>query len=206
MRFLKDELVNFFNRRAAEWERLCYPPEILSRLEAFFPEFGVKEGEWVLDVGTGTGILIPYIRKAAGEKGRVVAIDISDAMVREACRKRGHLCDAICVADVHSLPFRSGIFDRVICFAAFPHFFDPGEALSEMARVLKSDGAVRGELIIAHLLSRQELAEHHAKHPEVMSHRLPDDDRMEKLFSAAGLKLLGIVDMPGRYLAHGVRG
>ncbi|SFM93905.1 class I SAM-dependent methyltransferase [Thermodesulforhabdus norvegica] len=210
MRLLKDERMSrssttdFFDRRAAEWERLCYPPEVVSRLEAFFPEFGVKEGESILDVGTGTGILIPLLRRATGTNGRVCAIDLSEPMVREAYKKRAHICDVLLVADVHNLPFKSKVFDRVICFAAFPHFCDPGGALREMARVLKCDGVVKGELVIAHLLSREELAEHHARHPEVMSHRLPDDITMEKLFGAAGLRLTKIIDRPGRYLAHGV--
>ena len=195
----------FFDRRAEEWEALCYPPEVVSRLEAFFPEFGVRPGEWVLDVGTGTGILIPYLRRATDPGGRVFAIDLSQPMVREARKRRGHICDLLCVADVHSLPFGSGVFNRVICFAAFPHFYDHERALREMSRVLRSEKWVRGELVIAHLLSREELAQHHARHPEVMSHRLPDDSTMEMLFEKAGLRLTRIVNMPGRYIAHGFK-
>jgi len=37
--------------------------------------FGMKEGEAILDVGTGTGVLLPLLGQAVGVKGRLIAMD-----------------------------------------------------------------------------------------------------------------------------------
>jgi hypothetical protein len=72
--------------------------------------------------------------------------------------------DLVVQADSHHLPFDANTFDNVICFAAFPHFDDPDLALFEMARVARSGARV----VIAHLLSREELARHRRmQHREV---------------------------------------
>jgi ubiquinone/menaquinone biosynthesis C-methylase UbiE len=89
----------------------------------------------------------------------------------------------------------------VICFAAFPHFEDQGEAVREMGRVLRPGG----ELVIAHLMSREELARHHAEHASVARDLLPDDHRMRAFFVEAELSPPEIVNMPGRYMAKGVK-
>jgi hypothetical protein len=70
-----------------------------------------------------------------------------------------------------------------------------------MARVLR----VGGTLVIAHLMSRHELAAHHASHSQVAGDVLPEDAKMAGFFQQAGLILHGIIDQPGCYLAKGTR-
>ena len=72
------------------------------------------------------------------------------------------------------LPFRARCFDAVVCFAAFPHFEDKGQALKEMARVARPGAP----LLIAHLLSRSELLAHHGTHSAVAGDALPEESRM----------------------------
>ncbi|ROQ93198.1 class I SAM-dependent methyltransferase [Desulfosoma caldarium] len=191
----------FFEARAARWEETCYPPEVRARLEAFLPHFGIGLGEWVLDVGTGPGILVPYVHRLVGPEGRIVALDLVRAMTVEASKKCAAPWGMVLQADVHAIPCRSGVFDRVLCFAAFPHFKEQPRALAEMARVLKPEG----ELIIAHLMSREELAQHHATHEDVRRDVLPDARTMTFLMRAAGFHVRTLVDEPGRYLLKAVR-
>jgi ubiquinone/menaquinone biosynthesis C-methylase UbiE len=89
----------------------------------------------------------------------------------------------------------------VICVAAFPHFNDPRDALREMSRVAKT-GA---EIVIAHLMSREELAKHHSTHRNVSGDLLPNDTEMKSLLSSAGLSVIQLIDMPGRYLAKATK-
>ena len=190
---------NLFDRRASDWEKVHYPPHVRQRLEALVKEFEVRPGERVLDVGTGTGVLIPYLCREVGASGQILAVDLSFQMLRQANRKPRRDTDIIVQADVHFLPFANEMVDRVICFAAFPHFRDKAKALRELSRVLRHDGI----LIIAHLLSREELAKHHSAHPDVARDTLPDSRRMRSLFMNAGLFPLEIVNKPGKYLAKG---
>ena len=191
----------FFDTRAENWEETCYPPVVRERLGSLIHEFGVVPGERLLDVGTGPGVLLPYLRQCVGRFGQISALDLSYEMIRQAYRKPRLSLDLILQADVHRLPFGSMVFDRVICFAAFPHFLDPGQALQEMSRVLK----IGGGLVIAHLMSREELSMHHASHTSVARDLLPDNPQMNILFREAGLSPPEIVDIPGRYMAKGLR-
>ena len=191
----------FFDTRAENWEETCYPPAVRERLGGLIHEFGIMPGERLLDVGTGPGVLLPYLRQCVGPSGQISALDLSYEMIRQAYRKPRLSLDLILQADVHYLPFGSMLFDRVICFAAFPHFIDPGQALQEMSRVLK----IGGGLVIAHLMSREELSMHHASQTSVARDLLPEDPQMDTLFREAGLSSPEIVDIPGRYVAKGLR-
>ena len=171
------------------------------RLHALIRDFAVNPGEKILDVGTGPGVLIPYLRQGVGPSGQVCSFDLSFEMIREARKKPHTFLDMIFQSDVHHIPFTDRVFDRVICFAAFPHFHSPGQALQEMSRTLKSGGV----LIIAHLMSRKELAEHHGSHKTVARDLLPSDLEMKALFAEAGLSLPDIIDVPGQYFAKGYK-
>lgn len=190
---------DFFDVRAEQWEQNCYPAPTRKRLEALIPTFNVTPGARILDIGTGPGILIPYLRRIVGRAGRICAFDISFQMACQAVKKLESPEDIVLKADVHRIPFKDNVFDHVICFAAFPHFNSPDLAVREMARVGKPDGS----LIIAHLMSREELARHHASHSSVDKDVLPDDVQMATLFINAGLTYPEITDISGSYLATG---
>lgn len=192
----------FFNQRAADWEKRLYPPKVRQRLEKLIQAFDVQSGSWVLDVGTGTGVLFPYLQAAVQSRGRILAFDISDNMVLEAAKKGRTGRALFFQADALHIPVHEDAMDHVICFAAFPHFSDMAAGLCEMTRVLKPDG----RLTIAHLMSRQELAAHHARHNAVERDVLPKAGRMTDWFLAAGLKEPEITDIPGRYMATARKG
>jgi len=44
----------------------------------------IKEGEFVLDVATGTGLNLPYIARKIGNTGKLMAMDISMGMLKMA--------------------------------------------------------------------------------------------------------------------------
>jgi len=192
---------HFFDTRAENWEETCYPTPVRERLLDLVRAFEVRLGERVLDVGTGPGILLPYLRERMGPIGQLCAFDLSLEMIRQARRKSHTSLDITFQGDVHFIPFADGAFDRVICFAAFPHFDAPAQALREMGRVLKRGGV----LLVAHLLSRQELSAHHGTHETVARDLLPSEPEMKALFAQAGLNGTEIVDIPGRYLARAVK-
>ena len=192
---------DFFDSRAESWEDRHYPQSVRCKLKALLPKFGISAGDWILDIGTGPGILIPYLRETAGCLGRVFAFDMSYPMVSQARKRHAFPETAVLQADVHHMPFPDRTFDRVICFAAFPHFETPSLAVHEMARVARPGAGV----VIAHLMSREELARHHAAHTTVARDVLPGPDAMAVLFRNAGLTAPDITDISGAYIASGIR-
>jgi ubiquinone/menaquinone biosynthesis C-methylase UbiE len=177
-----DPRAEYFDQRAPTWEERCYPDQIRARLIPLVEMFCIRRGACLLDMGTGTGILHPYLLNAVGESGRVIAFDLSFQMLKQA-RKKSAASQLLCVrATAMALPFHSQQFDQVVCFAAFPHFVGKRDALSEMARVAKC-GA---DVVIAHLLSRDELSQHHHTHPAVARDRLPEAEDMRQLFRETG--------------------
>ncbi|GAG04197.1 unnamed protein product, partial [marine sediment metagenome] len=73
---------DYFDNAANTWDEKFHTPELSSFLEKLVPQFGLKAGQTVLDVGTGTGVLIPYLIRAVGPAGSVTAIDYSEKMVQ----------------------------------------------------------------------------------------------------------------------------
>lgn len=96
----------------------------------------------VLDIGTGTGAMLPAF---AAADARVVALDHSPAMLRRArLRCAGQGLDEVVYSagDVTRLPFADGVFDACNCSMVLHHVADPAEALAEMARTVCSGGRI----------------------------------------------------------------
>ena len=105
----------------------------------------VRVGEAVLDVATGTGQVLFAAAEAVGPPGRVVGIDLTDAMLEHARRgieARGLANAEVEVGDAERLPFPDGSFDRVLCGFGLFFFPDRDRALREFHRVLRPGGIV----------------------------------------------------------------
>lgn len=185
----------FFDAHAHGWEERGYPADVRGRLEVLVDCFGIEPGEKILDVGCGEGVLVPYLLDRLGPSGFVVELDISLEMLKGAARKSARQIQCVW-AGVETLPLVDADFDRVICFASFPHFANPVKALKQIHRVLKSAGT----LVIAHLLSRDEIARHHAKSTVVLGDELPEEAAMRELMTQTGFCVRRLEDRPGRYL------
>ena len=126
---------DYFDRMAVAWDKGRHADDFCRRLESLVALFGIPYGGRVLDVGTGTGILHPYLLAAVGKSGRVLAFDFSSCMLAEALKKSPFENLACFQANVTAIPLPDRICDCVVCFAAFPHFDRKQLALQEMARV-----------------------------------------------------------------------
>jgi demethylmenaquinone methyltransferase/2-methoxy-6-polyprenyl-1,4-benzoquinol methylase len=188
----------FFNQVASSWDEQFVDEDLADFLKQFVPSFGLLAGQNVLDVGTGTGILIPFLHKAVGSRGHITAIDFSQNMVEICKTKYAHLPNvSVKVADAESLDFPDSSFDAVMCFGVFPHLDNKVATLNQFHRVLKS----KGKLIIAHALSSAEIKSHHQKAPPAVAHDvLPTEKEMRKLLQQAGFTGIHIIDKQGSYL------
>jgi ubiquinone/menaquinone biosynthesis C-methylase UbiE len=101
-------------------------------------------GAAVLDVATGTGLMLPLLAAAVGPSGRVVGVDVSAAMIRRAERRRArdpHVEVRAC--DAATLPFADDEFDAVTSSYGLSCIADVEPVLDEIGRVLRP-GAVVG--------------------------------------------------------------
>lgn len=98
-------------------------------------------GAHVLEIGCGAGHLTVRL---AERSLQVNAIDASAGMVELTARqvREAGYGEQVTVsqADVHALPYESGHFDLVVAVGVIPWLHSPGEAVVEMARVLRPGG------------------------------------------------------------------
>jgi len=121
-----------YERFMGRWSRRAAP-----RLADFA---GIRDGERVLDVGTGTGVLAAAVaRRFPG--ARVTGIDPSEAFVAHA-RESWDPPVTFEVADARSLPFDDDSFDRCVSLFALNFVPDPGRAVAEMRRVTRPGGTL----------------------------------------------------------------
>lgn len=195
----------FFNKQAARWDEQYHQDDASQadacpsgQIRELVETFDLKEGKTVLDVGCGTGILLPYLSEKVKEKGSVFALDFSWNMIFRAKKNEEKPNIHFINASVEALPLIDESMDYITCFATFAHIADQKKAVYEMGRALKKGG----KLFIAHLLGKKELAEHHRlAGGEVEHDTLPEDDEIREMMKNAGLKDIEIIDQPNLYLA-----
>jgi ubiquinone/menaquinone biosynthesis C-methylase UbiE len=127
----------FFERYAVP---SLFGPMALRLLE----NVSLRPGQRVLDVACGTGIVARLAAPRVAPSGRVVGIDLNEAMLAVA---RAHAQDAAIAidwkqGDATSLPFADAAFDAVLCQQGLQFFPDKVGALRELRRVAAPGGLV----------------------------------------------------------------
>ena len=130
---------------------------------------GLDRGSAVLDLAAGTGKLT---RALAGRFGSVIAVEPLDGM-------RAVLADVVPAARAlagraEAIPLEDGAVDAVFVAEAY-HWFDPGPAVAEIARVLRPEGGVA---VLYNRLDWQAQTEPWRVEADAVfnRHRLPADD------------------------------
>ena len=190
----------YFDKMSDVWDAHFYTSDVIKKLHYLVAQFGLTKGAIILDVGTGTGVLMPLLLECVGSQGSITAVDFSARMIQRARDKfRGRANLNFYNASVDNLPFKISCFDSVICFGAFPHFEDKKKALSEMCRVLRGGG----NLFVAHALGSKKLMEHHKGTLPVSADVLPEEPEMVKMMRGAGFNNISIVDEVHYYICKG---
>ena len=102
-------------------------------------------GEAVLGVACGAGAVTAAVAQAVGPTGRVLGVDLSQAMVDAAGRhleNQGLLHAVTERMDAEQLTLPDAGFDLVVCALGLMYLPDPDAALREIARVLRPGGRV----------------------------------------------------------------
>ena len=99
---------------------------------------GVRDGDRVLDVGSGTGSLA--LELAATRRVEVVGIDPSAAFIEHARTRAAGQRVQFDVGDAQALPYEDASFDTCLALLVINHIPDPRRAASEMRRVTRAGG------------------------------------------------------------------
>ncbi len=128
-----------FERLAHQWDDLRFHHfGGVFHLEALC---GLLPSEWeVLDMGTGTGYLLPTL---ARQFRRVLAVDPSTAMLglaRQRAQREGLDNVEFRAGRLEAIPVADNSIDAVLALLVFRHSPQPGNSVTEIARVLKGGG------------------------------------------------------------------
>jgi ubiquinone/menaquinone biosynthesis C-methylase UbiE len=190
------QLQEYFDQLATTWDEEL-TPERLKCLGNIVKELGIKPGYHVLDIGSGTGVLLPFLITELGGEGKIVALDFSAEMLLQAQAKNFPPIVGFAQADVLAIPLTDSSVDVATCNSAFPHFNDKVKALKEIARVLRNNG----RLVICHTMSREMVNRLHQSVGGVIANDLlPDESQLRALTKQAGLNVTRFEDNPERYL------
>lgn len=116
----------------------------------------IGEGQTVLDLGSGAGNDVFVARSLAGESGRVIGLDMTEAMVAQARannRKLGYENVEFVLGDIEDIPLEDNSIDVAISNCVMNLVPDKNRAYAEVYRVLRpgghfsiSDIVLQGEL------------------------------------------------------------
>ena len=195
--------VEFFDRCAGKWDatRDTYP----SRLRFLLDLAALPAGGRVLDAGSGTGVLLPYLVEALGPQGHITAVDFSSQMLALAKAKFGDYAaiDFRC-GDILQLEFPPASYDAVICLNFFPHLTTLAQKQVYIARAY---AALRpgGKILILHDISRDAVNGVHSQCEETLNDRLPSGIDVSALLRAAGfIDAVGLED-DELYFVRGIK-
>lgn len=187
-------------------ERLGYPAEMLDRiprqsLESFAGvgyHFGLeplRQGEHVLDVGSGAGSDVFYAALCVGERGRVAGLDMTDAMLDKAGKCLASLgLTHVSFHNGHAeaIPFDDASFDCVISNGVINLSPEKPDVFAGIHRVLKPGG----RLMFSDIVTGMELPESVRENCELWAECIggaEQEQRYLRLIERAGFALDRVV-------------
>lgn len=190
----------YFNSIAEKWDSIA--KHDINKIEKILRMVKLEEGCRVLDVGTGTGIMIPFLHSYIGNTGEIIAVDIAENMIEVARKKYNFKNVKFIAEDVLKIDFSENFFDCIMCYSMFPHFDNKKAAVEKLAKYLKKDG----KFVICHSQSRESINNlHKGLSDPVQNDRLPDANQIAKCFDGALIRTTTIVDNDEMYVLIGTK-
>lgn len=179
----------FFNDQAEKWDNIAFHDPL--KLDVILENLDVKPGHTVLDVGSGTGVLLERILQNTGRGGQVIALDVSENMLYISRKKHSSSGILYLQGMAEYMALADEVCHRVICYSVFPHFKEPAHTIAEIKRILYP----RGILVIAHSQGRDKINEIHKKiDGPVNEDHLPDREEMCLLLEKEHFVVKNIID------------
>jgi ubiquinone/menaquinone biosynthesis C-methylase UbiE len=123
-----------YDRRWARYNRASLAP--------LRPWIAGRDLGRVVDVGCGTGNLLPFLSASGARMQGYAGLDLSPGMLRVAMEKAREVDvrARFFVGDAEKLPLRDASFDTAISASVLHYWGDAGAGLAEVRRVLRPGG------------------------------------------------------------------
>jgi len=148
---------------------------------------GLKEGETVLDLGSGGGIDVFLAAKKVGSRGKVIGVDMTEAMVERAeaiASNHGYKNVEFRLGEIENLPVENETADIIISNCVINLSPDKLKVFQEAYRVLKPNG----KLVVSDIVTEGKLPEEIRKSfdawAECIAGALEKSDYLHKIASA----------------------
>ena len=161
------------------------------RPQELVAELGIQPGSTVVDLGTGPGYMLPFLSRAVGKKGKVIAEDIQSDFLdpARAKAKQEKLSNVEFVLGSGTDPhLAESSADFILILDAYHHFDYPDRMLASLRRALRDGG-------------RLGIVEYHKKRgamegdpDRALQHIRLDADGVVKEVEAGGFRLLSRKD------------
>ena len=168
------------------------PEGVPERLEKIVAHGKINRGDTVLDVGSGTGILIPIIKKY--EPRWIHACDLSVAMLEQLNSKKYPNVETI-VADVRDLRLPGSSIDVVFINACYPNIVDKRGAFSNLSRMMTPEGC----MVISHPLGKTFIRSLSVRASFPLD-EFPEKTEAGRLLKPFGFEIETFIDEPKLYI------
>ncbi len=135
--------LQFNEETAQKIEALYLTPDVIAQRGQVLGALKLRQGERVLDIGSGPGLLASEMAALVGRDGRVCGIDISEDMLTMS---KKHCADQPWTefkkSDATHLPYPDDSFDAAVSTQVYEYIADVRQALAELYRVTRRGGRV----------------------------------------------------------------
>lgn len=151
----------------------------------------IKEGDIVLDLGSGAGFDAFLAAKKVGNKGKVIGLDMTEEMIRKAkenAERYGYQNVEFRLGDIEHIPIEANSIDVIISNCVINLSPNKEKVFSEAYRVLKSGG----KMFVSDIVLLEELTQEQRNDEELIAGCVGGailKDEYIKLIQNAGFKV-----------------
>jgi ubiquinone/menaquinone biosynthesis C-methylase UbiE len=171
------------------------PDDVEIKLGQIVAKATLNQNSFVLDIGTGMGVLIKHIIASGVLSKNIAAIDLSAKMLSKARDRYPEV--QFWQGDVLDFEAQTNSFDAIFFNACFGNLFSPDAAVCHVSKLIKPGGCA----IISHPLGNKFVSCLHDMNPDLVPRHLPKKNILEKWCSNYNLQLSEYIDEPEFYLA-----
>lgn len=168
--------------------------EIEERTRRIVQAAGLKPDSKVVDVGTGTGVLIKHFLEQGVAASNVLGCDLSNRMLEEAAQRYPGV--RFWQGDFVEFHGPESFADAIFFNACFGNIFDQDRALATASQVAKSGAAI----VISQPLGNEFLERLQQQYPQLVLTLMPGKDKLENWANRLQLSLEKLEDNPDFYL------